>query len=333
MPPDYDLVAIGNAIVDIMRRCDEGFISLAGSQMGQMHLVNSSASIANLCSRLPPGIEVAGGSAANTAVGVASFGGRAAFIGKVAEDQYGRIFRHDIRGTGVTFDLPATSVTGKETSHSLILVSPDGRRTMNSFLGCSTELNDATLDCNLIRSSKYLYIEGYLLDSAATGATVRKAVDISVSARRSVALSLSDASCVSRSRPEFHNLIKSGVSMVFANENELLSLYETGDFEEAVSMIGKDVALAVVTRSENGSIIISDGKRIELPVERVRKVVDATGAGDLYASGFIYGLTRNLDLQSAGRLGSFAASEIISQFGARPEGRLGQIARMRGFLQ
>lgn len=331
MSSEYDVVAIGNAIVDVVRRCDDTFLASIGTEKGHMRLVESSASIAELCKRLPGGIDVAGGSAANTAVGVASFGGKAAFIGRTAEDQYGRIFRHDLRGAGVQFEAEATAIPGKETSHALILVTPDGRRTMNSFLGCSPEVNEASIDVNLIRAAKFVYLEGYLLDSASAVRALASAAAMASAAGRGVALSLSDPECVMRNRSAYIQVMSSGVGIVIANEQELCALYQS-DFEAAAGQIAKDVGTAVLTLSEKGSLIIHKGTRIKVQPECVRKVIDATGAGDLYASGFLYGLARNLDLEAAGRLASFAASEIICQLGARPQARLGHLARIRGLI-
>ena len=257
----YDIAAIGNAIVDIMRRCSDDFVAGLGVPKGNMNLVQSSADIAKTCAKLRLGIEVAGGSAANTAVGVASFGGRAAFIGKVAEDQYGRIFRHDIRGAGVTFTTPATTIAGKETSHSLILITPDGQRTMNTYLGCSTELDDTLIDAETIKNAKITYLEGYLFDAPAAKEAYRRATELAIAAGRTVALSLSDPYCVARHRPEFLELLHAGVGVLIANEREILSLYDVTDFDEAVRRVSGDTPLAVLTRSEKGSVIISNGWR------------------------------------------------------------------------
>jgi sugar/nucleoside kinase (ribokinase family) len=297
-----------------------------------MNIVETSAEIERDCVRLGYGIDVAGGSAANTAVGVASLGGSAAFIGKVAEDQYGRIFRHDIRGAGVTFTTPATAIPGKETSHSLILVTPDGQRTMNTFLGCSTEIDDALLDVETIKNSKIIYLEGYLVESRAANASLHRAAELANAAGRTVALSLSDSQCVDRHRAEYLKLVRAGVGVLFANESEILSLYETQSFDEAIRRVGTDTALAVLTRSERGSVIVSKGVAIKVAPEKVSKVVDATGAGDIYAAGFLFGLCRGMDVEASGHLASVAASEIIGQIGARPEARLAHVVRMRGLL-
>ncbi|WP_296205861.1 adenosine kinase [uncultured Hyphomicrobium sp.] len=326
----FDVVAIGNAIVDIIGRCDDGFLERHGASKGIMNLVDTDR-VATLYSAMGPGIEISGGSAANTAAGIASLGGRAAFIGKVAEDEFGRIFRHDIRAAGVAFNTPA--VAGERaTSRSLILVTPDGQRTMNTFLGISTELDQGEVDPAVIQNANIVYLEGYLFDRDEAKAAFRQAVDIANKAGRRVALTLSDAFCVNRHRAEFLQLIRSGIGILFANESEILSLYETENFEEAARRVAQDTPLAVLTRSEKGSLIISNGERVEVAAEPISKVVDTTGAGDLYAAGFLFGLALDYDLAAAGRLGSFAAAEIIGQIGARSEVKLSNLARIRGFI-
>lgn len=327
----FDVVAIGNAIVDILGRCDDRFLERHGALKGHMNLVDE-ARIATLYSAMGPGVEISGGSAANTVVGVASFGGRAAFIGKVAEDEFGRIFRHDIGASGVSFKTPAVADASRATSRSLILVTPDGQRTMNTFLGISTDLDHGEVDAAVIQNSNIVYLEGYLFDRDEAKAAFRQAVEIANKAGRRVALTLSDSFCVNRHRAEFLALIRSGIAILFANESEILALYETESFDEAVRQVGRDTRLAVLTRSEKGSVIVADGQPIAIAVEPVRKVVDTTGAGDLYAAGFLFALSRNFDLEAAGQLGSFAAAEIIGQMGARPEVKLGHLARMRGLI-
>lgn len=332
MPGTFDVVAIGNAIVDILGRCDDGFLDRHGAPKGHMRLVDP-ATINAIYKDMGPAIEISGGSAANTVVGVASLGGRAAFIGKVAEDEFGRIFRHDIGASGVSFKTPAVADSNRATSRSLILVTPDGQRTMNTFLGISTDLDQGEVDPEVIKNSNIVYLEGYLFDRDEAKAAFRQAVEIAKAAGRRVALTLSDSFCVNRHRAEFLALIRSGISILFANESEILSLYETNSFDEAVKNVGRDTRLAVLTRSEKGSVIVSEGEQITISAEPVRKVVDTTGAGDLYAAGFLFGLARDFDLDEAGQLGSFAAAEIIGQMGARPEVKLAHLARMRGLIE
>ena len=331
MSDRYDVVAIGNAIVDIIGRCDDAFLETHGAPKGHMRLVDT-ATIGKLYSKMGPGIEISGGSAANTVVGVASFGGRSAFIGKVAEDEFGRIFRHDIRGAGVTFTTPASSVAGKETSRSLILVTPDGQRTMNTFLGISTDLDHGEVDPDVIKQSTVVYLEGYLFDRPEAKSAFRQAVAIAKGANRKVALTLSDSFCVDRHRAEFLELIRSGIDILFANESEIMSLYETKSFDEAARKVAQDTKLAVLTRSEKGSVVVAEGEHILVPADPVSKVIDTTGAGDLFAAGFLYGISHDMDYLTAGKLGSFAASEIITHIGARPEVRLGHLARIRGLI-
>lgn len=326
----YDVVAIGNAIVDIIGRCDETFLARHGAAKGSMRLVDAET-VARLYGEMGPAIEISGGSAANTMVGLASFGGQAAFIGKVAGDEFGGIFRHDIRAAGVTFG--SGPVNGKApTSRSLILVTPDGERTMNTFLGISTDLDHGEVDPAVIAASEIVYLEGYLFDQPQAKAAFRQAVSLANKAGRTVALTLSDGFCVDRHRAEFLDLIRSGVGILFANESEITSLYETPSFEKAAAHAASDARLTVLTRSARGSLIFCEGKAHEIPVDPVARVVDTTGAGDLYAAGFLYGLTSGHDLPAAGRLGSLAAAEIISHVGARPEVNLAELARSRGLI-
>lgn len=328
----FDVVAIGNAIVDIIGRCDDSFLDRHGAPKGHMRLVDTET-IAAIYSDMGPAIEISGGSAANTAVGIASLGGRGAFIGKVSEDEFGRIFRHDIRAAGVAFNTPAVVDTDRATSRSLILVTPDGQRTMNTFLGISTDLDQGEVDPDVIRRSNIIYLEGYLFDRDEAKAAFRQAVEIANSGGRRVALTLSDSFCVNRHRSEFLALIRSGIGILFANESEILALYETTSFDDAVRHVARDTRLAVLTRSEKGSVIVSEGTPVLVSAEPVAKVVDTTGAGDLYAAGFLFGLARGCDLKTAGQIGSFAAAEIIGQMGARPEVKLAHLARMRGFIE
>lgn len=326
----FDVTGIGNAIVDIIGRCDDAYLSKIGAEKGSMRLVDADQ-IQAIYSGMGPAIETSGGSAANTIAGVASFGGRAGFIGKVADDEFGRIFSHDIRSIGVAFNSPAIS-DSMPTSRSLILVTPDGERTMNTFLGISTDLDGGQLDRALIRDSAIVYLEGYLFDRPDAKAAFREAVAVAKSANRKVALSLSDGFCVDRHRAEFVELIRSGVDVLFANENEIKSLYETESFDSAAGNARRDTKLAVLTRSAKGSIIMSDGDAITIAPERVETVVDTTGAGDLYAAGFLFGYSRNMPLETSGKLASLAAAEVISHIGARPEAKLDKLAREKGLI-
>lgn len=326
----YDVVAIGNAIVDIIGRCDEAFLVAHGAAKGAMTLVDADR-VVTLYASMGPGVEASGGSAANTMAGLASFGGKAAFIGKVADDEFGKIFHHDINAIGVKFD-SAPVVGGDPTGRCLILVTPDGERTMNTYLGISTDLDTKQLDPDLIRASGIVYLEGYLFDRPAAKAAFREAVKIAKASDTKVALTLSDSFCVGRHRAEFLDLIHSGIDILFANASEITSLYETDDFDDAARRASADIKLAALTRSEKGSLILSEGQSIAIPVSPVSQVVDSTGAGDLYAAGFLFGLARGLSLEKAGQLASLAAAEIISHVGARPATNLGDLARQRGLL-
>ncbi len=326
----YDVVAIGNAIVDIIGRCDDAFLARHGAPKGHMRLVDAETSAA-LYAAMGPAVEISGGSAANTMVGVASFGGRAAFVGKIATDEFGRIFRHDIAAAGVAFDTAA--VDGKApTSRSLILVTPDGERTMNTYLGISTDLDHGEVRADVISAADIVYLEGYLFDRPEAKAAFRQAASIAKAAGRRVALTLSDGFCVARHRAEFLDLIRTGVDILFANEDEITALYETKSFELAAAATARDTQLAALTRSAKGSVILQNGAVTEVPVHPVKQVVDTTGAGDLYAAGVLFGLSRGLPLATAGRLGSLAAAEIISHIGARPEVPLERLAREAGLL-
>jgi sugar/nucleoside kinase (ribokinase family) len=326
----YDVTGIGNAIVDIIGRCDEAYLKKIGADKGSMRLVDA-ATIAGIYSGMGPAMEMSGGSAANTIAGVASFGGTSGFIGKVADDEFGRIFSHDIRSIGVEFASPP--VSGKEpTSRSLILVTPDGERTMNTFLGISTDLDHGQIDSNLIRDSAIIYLEGYLFDRPDAKAAFRAALGEAKKADRKVALTLSDSFCVDRHRAEFLDLIRSGVDILFANEKEITSLYETNNFDRAASNVRHDTRLAVLTRSAHGSIILHEGSVTNIKAERVNEVVDTTGAGDLYAAGFLFGYAKGHALETCGKLASLAAAEVISHVGARPQTDLGTLAREKGLI-
>ncbi|MDX2203816.1 MAG: adenosine kinase [Hyphomicrobiaceae bacterium] len=327
----YDVLAIGNAIVDVMRRCDEAFLANLPGPKGHMTLVPSSRAIEEILKKLKPGVEVAGGGATNMAVGVGFLGGRAAFIGRVAEDDFGRIFRHDLKSAGVSFATTSTAVPGKETARSLILVTPDGRRTMFTFLGCASEIDLGMIDRAILDQSRIVFAEGFLMDRIDSAALL-KAVSTATAAGKRVAVALSDALCVKRHRQAFLRLIKSGVAVVFANEAEVKALYETQNVEDAIRQLRGDAQIAVMTRSDKGSLILTRDDAVSVPAERVEKVVDRTGAGELYAAGFLYGLSRGLPLAACGRLGAFAAAEIVQVMGARPQQRLGHLAKMRGLL-
>jgi sugar/nucleoside kinase (ribokinase family) len=326
----FDVIGIGNAIVDIIGRCDEAFLTDVGAAKGSMRLVGAD-DIKQIYKKMGPAVEISGGSAANTIAGVASFGGKAAFLGTVADDEFGKIFGHDIRSIGVTFDV-APIANGAPTSRSLILVTPDGERTMNTFLGISTSLSEAQLNANLIRESEILYLEGYLFDEPQAKQAFHSALQTAKGSNRKVTLSLSDGFCVDRHRGEFLKLIRSGIDILFANESEIKSLYQTESFDLAAKAASEDAKLAVLTRGEKGSVIFSDAKSIEIAREYVPELVDTTGAGDLYAAGFLFGYAKGYELAICGQLASLAASEVITHIGARPEVSLKELAREKGLI-
>jgi sugar/nucleoside kinase (ribokinase family) len=328
---EHDVVGIGNAIVDTIGRCDDAFLARHGCAKGSMRLVDAPA-IAALYDAMGPGVEISGGSVANSMVGVASFGGKAGFIGKTADDEFGRIFAHDIRAAGVGFATKAAARGEDGTGRCLVLVTPDGQRTMNTYLGVSPQLSGGEVDAALVASARIVYLEGYLFDRPEAKTAFRQAAAIAANAGRQVALTLSDPFCVDRHRDEFLALIRSHVDILFANEAEIVALYRTSSFDEAAAQARGHTRLAALTRSEKGSVILSDGGALAIPAAPVAKVVDTTGAGDLYAAGFLYGLASGRGLEAAGRLGSLAAAEIISHVGARPEASLADLARKAGLL-
>ncbi len=325
-----DVVGIGNAIVDIIARCEEGFLTKHGLDKAFTRLIDANEA-AELYEDMGPATERSGGSVANSIAGLASFGASCGFFGRVAADQFGGIFRHDVRSLGISYTTePATE--GAPTARCLILVTPDGERTMNTFLGASVDFAPRDIDQDLIGSAKIVYLEGYLFDKDASKRAFCEAAKLAREAGAKVALSLSDPFCVDRHRDDFRALVKVGTDIVFANEKEITALYQVNSFLEAADAALQDCEMAVLTRSEAGSVIVSAGETIEIPAEPVSRVVDATGAGDLYAAGFLFGLTRGLALEACGRLGSLAAAEAISHIGARPETNLLKLAQAHGLL-
>ncbi len=277
------------------------------------------------------GIEASGGSCGNTMAGIASLGGKGAYIGKVRNDQLGGVFAHDLRAIGVTFDtVPLTR--GPSTARCLILVTPDAQRTMNTYLGACVELGPEDIDPDLVASAQVTYLEGYLFDPPRAKEAFRKAAKIAHDAGRKVSLSLSDPFCVDRYRDEFRDLVANHVDILFANESEICSLYEVNDFEEAVIHVRGKTDIAALTRSEAGSVIVTRDREHRIPAHKPDRLLDSTGAGDLYAAGFLYGLTHGKDLGTCGKLGSLAAAEAISHYGARPETPLKDLARKAGLL-
>ena len=317
--PQYDVVAIGNAIVDILAQADDAFIAQQGMTKGAMQLIFSPEDADALYATMGPGREVSGGSAANTLAGLAALGGRTAFIGQVADDQLGEVFAHDIRAAGIRFDTAARA-GAPTTGRCLIFVTPDGQRTMNTFLGASHYLPAAALDRDLIADAAYLYIEGYLWDPEEPRAAMRAAIDVARGAGRKVAFTLSAEFVIDRHRADFHALIDGGlIDLLFANEAEIMALTETTDLEAAIAALQDKVETLVVTLAEEGALAMRGGERTLVSAEPVAAVVDTTGAGDLFAAGFLHGQAQGWDLQRSLTLGAKCAAEIISHFGARPQ--------------
>jgi fructokinase len=314
-----DLLGIGNAIVDVLARADDGFLAAQGMAKGTMALIDAAAA-ERIYAAMGPGVESSGGSGANTCAAAAALGARVGFLGKVAEDELGRVFAHDIGAAGVRFPT-APLKDGAPTARCLILVSPDGQRTMNTFLGACVSFGEADVDEAEVASAGVTYLEGYLFDPPAAQAAFRKAARVAHGAGRKVALTLSDPFCVGRHRAAFRDFVRGETDILFANEAELLSLYETADFDAAVAGVRGEVGLAAITRSERGSLVVCGTATHEVAAAPT-KVVDTTGAGDAYAAGFLAAHARGLTLPECGRWGSVAAAEAISHFGARPQADL-----------
>lgn len=319
----FDMIGIGNAIVDVLSREEDGFLKEHNIQKGGMTLIDPARADV-LYDAMGPGVEVSGGSVANSTAGFAALGGRAGFIGKVKDDQLGRVFAHDIRATGVDFSTPMAT-DGDSTARCLVVVTPDGQRSMSTYLGASQGLTEADIDPAYIADAQTVYLEGYLWDPAEAKKAFLKAMHIARDAGTKVALSLSDSFCVDRYRSEFLDLVDNHVDILFANEDEIISLYQTESFDEALRALGQKVELAALTRSEKGSVIVHGDSVHQITPAPVAKVVDATGAGDLYAAGFLYAYSQGLDAAAMGRVASVCAAEIISHYGARPEADLKQL--------
>lgn len=317
--PTYDVVAIGNAIVDILAQAEDSFIEEIGVAKGSMQLMFSPEEADALYAKMGPGREVSGGSASNTVAGLAALGSKTAFIGQVADDQLGEVFAHDLRAAGVHFDT-AVRPGQPTTARCLIFVTPDGQRTMNTFLGASQFLPASALDETLIASGAILYLEGYLWDPEEPRAAMRKAIEIARANGRKVAFTLSDVFCISRHGDDFRQLIADGlIDILFANENELLALCGKEDFETAVQHVHGQVPVLVVTRSEQGAMALVGDERVEVPAEPIARLVDTTGAGDSFAAGFLHGQAQGRSVKDSLRLGALCAAEIIQHYGARAE--------------
>jgi sugar/nucleoside kinase (ribokinase family) len=321
-----DVLGLGNSLIDIIAYADDAYLGAQEMLKGAMTLIDEDRAEALYAARVDPSI-VSGGSAANTIVGVASLGVSSAYIGKVKNDPLGEVFGRDIRATGVGFST-APAEQGPATGRCFVYVTPDGERTMNTFLGASTYLSPDDVDETLVRAARFVYLEGYMWDRPAAKEAFRKAGRIARQAGNRVSLTLSDSFCVDRFRGEFIDLMRSGiVDTVFANTEEVLSLYETPHLTEALDAFGREGVLAVVTRSEKGSVVMEGGKAVEVPAFPIARLVDTTGAGDMFAAGFLAGLARGADHVTCARLGALAAAEIIQHLGARPAVSLAGLAR------
>lgn len=318
--PVLGVVAVGNALVDVLANVDNHFLIQQaqdyGMEKGAMTLIDMDRAT-ELYGQMPAGLETSGGSAGNTMAGFASFGGQGGFIGKVAQDALGDTFRDDLQSLGIRFDTPPL-VAGEATGRCLILVTPDADRTMNTYLGASSELSPVDIDEDLISNAMVTYLEGYLFDKPLAKQSFIAAAEAAHRAGHRVALTLSDPFCVDRHRSDFLRLVEKHVDILFANEDEIKSLYMQQDFEDALSAVSAHVEVAAITRGEKGAVILSTGQRINVAAEPVEHVVDTTGAGDQFAAGFLYGFTHDMDLAQCGRLGVIAAAEVISHMGPRP---------------
>ncbi|MGL4241917.1 MAG: adenosine kinase [Beijerinckiaceae bacterium] len=327
----HDVLCIGNAIVDLIGQSDDAFLHREGIQKGGMTLIDEGRA-EHLYAAMGPATVTSGGSAGNTAAGVASFGGKVAYFGKVRNDELGRLFTHDIRSIGADFQT-AHSQSGPKTARCMIFVTPDGERSMNTYLGACTQLAPDDIDASVVEGAQVTYLEGYLWDPPAAKDAFRKASKIAHGAGRSVALTLSDSFCVDRYRDEFLDLMRTGVvDIVFANEAELKSLYTTSDFDAAVAALRNDVALGVVTRSELGAIAVTREETVSASAFPIERLVDTTGAGDLFAAGYLFGHTQGRERRECLRLGALAAAEVISHVGPRPLVNLRQLASDNGLM-
>jgi sugar/nucleoside kinase (ribokinase family) len=328
----YDVCAVGNAIVDVLSPCDAAFLTAQDLAPNSMQLVDAERSAA-LYDAMAPGVEASGGSAGNTVAGVGSFGGRAAYIGKVADDVLGEVFSHDIRAAGVHFDTPVLNGgadNGFGTGRCLINVLSDGARTMATFLGAANQLYADDIDEALIGASQIVYLEGYLFDPSDARRAFAKAAGLAHASSRLIGITLSDSFVVERHRGELLGFIEGQADIVLANEAELAALFETEDFDAAAAKLAAIVEIAAVTRGEHGSVVIAGDERVTVAAYPVAKVIDTTGAGDQYAAGFLLGVARGLTLEEAGKLGSLAASEVIAHWGPRPMVKLADLAGEAG---
>jgi sugar/nucleoside kinase (ribokinase family) len=327
MTSDYDVLAVGNAIVDVIATTHDGFFDTAGFAKGSMRLIDA-AQARDLYAQMGPGREISGGSAANTAAGVAALGARAAFVGRVSSDQLGTVFAHDIRAAGVDYRVPV-SAGGRPTGQCLIQVTPDAQRTMSTYLGSCQELDESDIDEAAVRAAKCVYLEGYLWDPPAPTRALKKAISIARAAGNTVAFTLSDVFCVNGFRSDFLGLLGTSVDLLFGNANEICALFETDDIATAMNALAGRVPLAVVTMGADGAVVVQGSSRHTVPITPARRVLDTTGAGDLFAAGFLAGHTQGRSLVDSAVMGTIAAAEVIDHFGARPEADLQALVAAR----
>ncbi|WP_421789542.1 adenosine kinase [Hyphobacterium sp.] len=324
----FDITGVGNAIVDVIAPCDDAFLTEQNIEKGGMTLIDE-VRAKQLYDEMAPGQEVSGGSAANTLAGIAAFGARGAYIGKVADDALGEIFRHDLNAAGVDYTTTPL-VGGAATARCLINVTPDAQRSMSTFLGASVFFSESDINAEKIATAKITYLEGYLFDRDEAKQAFVRAAEVAKAAGRLTALTLSDSFCVDRHRAAFRQLVRNHVDILFANEAELISLYEADNFDGALESVRAETRIAAVTRSEKGAVLIDRGHVASVPAVPVEKVIDTTGAGDLFAAGMLTGLAKGLSLESSGQLGAIAAAEVISHYGARPMADLKALAAQAG---
>lgn len=326
----FDVLAVGNAIVDVLSPATDDFLAAEGIAKDAMTLIDEDRA-RTLYQAMQPGTEASGGSAANTVAGIASLGGRAAYIGKVADDQLGDIFTHDIRAIGVHFDTPSLK-GGPASGRCLINVTPDASRSMSTFLGAAALVTEEDVEAGAedLKAAEIVYLEGYLFDREEAKRAYVAAAELAAAANRKTALTLSDVFCVQRHKPAFRHLVANHIDILLSNEAELLALYDTDDFDTALAAVRQDVAIAAVTRSEKGAVITAGEETVSVPAASVTQLVDTTGAGDLFAAGFLLGIAQGRSLEEAGQMGAISAAEIISHFGARPEKSLKLLAEQSG---
>ncbi len=331
MSKKYQVVGIGNAIVDVLSHCDDAFLGANAIQKGIMQLIDLERA-SDLYDRIGPAQEISGGSAANSIAGAAQLGGRVAYVGKVTDDQLGRIFAHDLRAQGAVYQTAmAPNGNGTETGRCIVLVTPDGERTLNTYLGSSEHLEASDIDEAMMADAEWIFLEGYRFDGPESHAAFARAIKATKGAGGKVAITLSDPFCIDRHRTAFATMLANDVDLLFANRAEMTSMYETQDFDAAIAKAARDVEIVVGTDSENGAIVVSGGDRWQVPAVPT-VVADATGAGDLFAGAFLWGLTNGHGLETCTRMANVAASEIISHIGARPEADLRTLFQEHGLL-